>query len=837
MKTSRVSQLLAALALVSVLALVAGSGRASAEGSSYTPSTPFAAVNYGSVAFGDYDSDGYLDAVVAGADNSDAPLAKVYHYTSASDSWSEAATLTGVRNSSAAWGDYDNDGKLDLLIAGYVDSSSSPNTTLYHGNGSGGFTPDASANLTGIWAGAVAFADYNSDGRPDILLAGASNSARDTTIKLFRNDGGGAFTDVTAGSGLSSVSFPGVQLSSVAWGDYDRDGRPDILVAGCTTNVDCVANPVTKLFRNDGSGSFSDVTTSTGLYVSSSSNANVIAGSLAWGDYNSDGWPDILVTGWNYTGNPSARVYTNVGGSSFSENTSAGLTLVTLSSAVWGDHDADGMPDVLLTGRSASGFEARIYENGGSGTFSDFSAGLTGVSQSSAAWGDYDADNDLDLLVGGCTASPSGIESCNARNTTLYISSMTADTAPSAPGGLAASPSGTNAALSWNAAGDAEQSGGAGLSYNVRVGTTPGGSDVVSPLALASGTRLVPATGNAGELTSYSLTGLTHGQTYYWSVQAVDNSFLGSSFAGEGSFVANDAPTASAGGPYSISEGQQLQLNGSASDPNSDGMSYLWKINGAGSFSGQNPAIPWNTLQSMGLGDGPASLTASLIATDTYGASDTSSATVTVNNAAPTAAIAGPSGATVGKSASWTFSATDPSSADQAGAFSYAIDWNGDGTVDQTVNGSNSGSVSHTFTSPGSVTVKVTATDKNGGKSAQASEAVKVAKAVKAANGKIKSAKLMLGKKKVKALGLAQAKKVKLTVTFKPKSKVFKWVVSLKHGKKWTVVKRVSKTGFYKAKYTLTVKKLFAGKKIKRGQYRLKLSADKNSRALSFKIR
>lgn len=812
-------------------------------------STSLPGVNNGAVAFGDYDSDGDLDAVVTGTDSTGVAIAKVYYfgpichpipfppYEMCLPGWREntSANLTPVSESSAAWGDYDNDGKLDLLISGY--GASGPVTTLYRGSGNGGFTPVAGAGLTGVFDGSATFGDYNSDGRPDILLTGAYDGSRNTTIKLYRNDGGSAFSDVTAGSGLSSVSFPGVQLSSTAWGDYNRDGKPDILIAGCTTNTGCVANPVTKLFRNDGSGSFSDVTTSTGLYVSSSSNANVIAGSLAWGDYNSDGWSDILVTGWNFAGNPSARVYTNVGGSSFSENTSAGLPGVALSSAVWGDHDADGMLDILLTG-GFGGFLAAIYENEGGGAFADIGAGLTGVSQSSAVWGDYNADGDLDLLVGGCTNSPTGIESCDARNTTLYMSSMAADAAPTAPGGLAASPSGSNAALSWNAAGDAEQSGGAGLSYNVRVGTTPGATNVVSPLALASGTRLVPATGNAGERTSYSLTGLTHGQTYYWSVQAVDNSFLGSAFATEGSFLANDAPTASAGGPYAISEGQQLQLSGSASDPNGDGMSYLWKINGAGSFSGQSPAIPWSTLESMGLGDGPASLTASLQVTDSYGASSTSTATVTLNNAAPSAAISGSSSATVGESDSWTFSATDPSSADQAGAFTYAIDWNGDGSVDQTVSAGGSTSVSRTFSDTGSKIVTVTASDKNGGKSAEVAKAVTVMPgptegrpAGKIASGKIASAKLSK-----KTFTAAQANKVKLTVTFSPKSERFKWVISLKHGKKWQAVKSAAKNGSFKKK-TMTVKALFSGKKMRKGIYKLKLSADKNSRTLSFKIK
>ena len=74
-----------------------------------------------------------------------------------------------------------------------------------------------------------------------------------------------------------------------------------------------------------------------------------------------------------------------------------------------------------------------------------------------------------------------------------------------------------------------------------------------------------------------------------------------------------------------------------------------------------------------------------------------------------------------------------------------------------------------------------------------------------------------------------------MTCKFSPKSKVLKWALSLKQGKKWAAVKSVKKTGSF-TKVTLTVKKLFAGKAVKRGQCRLKLSADKNSKTLKFRV-
>jgi hypothetical protein len=100
----------------------------------------------------------------------------------------------------------------------------------------------------------------------------------------------------------------------------------------------------------------------------------------------------------------------------------------------------------------------------------------------------------------------------------------------------------------------------------------------------------------------------------------------------------------------------------------------------------------------------------------------------------------------------------------------------------------------------------------------------------KKASGKISSAKLSK-----KSFSGSLAGKVKLSCKFSPKSKVLHYVLSLKNGKKWTVVKSVKKTGSFKA-YTATVKKLFAGHAVKRGQYRLKLSADTNSKTLKFTV-
>ena len=109
------------------------------------------------------------------------------------------------------------------------------------------------------------------------------------------------------------------------------------------------------------------------------------------------------------------------------------------------------------------------------------------------------------------------------------------NTLPSAPDGLQVTTQGNAATLTWNPGSDV-QTPTPGLTYNLRVGTTPGDLEIVSPMATATGYRLVPRRGNAEHNTRWTLKNLPPG-TYYWSVQALDSSFKGSPFAQEGTFT------------------------------------------------------------------------------------------------------------------------------------------------------------------------------------------------------------------------------------------------------------------------------------------------------------
>jgi predicted nucleotidyltransferase len=176
-------------------------------------------------------------------------------------------------------------------------------------------------------------------------------------------------------------------FSSAAWGDCDNDGDLDILLTGDSGGF----TPFTRLYRNDGGGSFAD--SGAGLTA-------VDNGSVAWGDYDNDGDADILLTGHGPMGRVST-VYRNDGGAAFTDS-GAVLTGVNSSSAAWGDHDNDGDLDILLTGlENASTARSIVYHNDGAGSFADSGEMLTGVAYGGAAWGDYDNDNDLDILLTG----------------------------------------------------------------------------------------------------------------------------------------------------------------------------------------------------------------------------------------------------------------------------------------------------------------------------------------------------------------------------------------------------------------------------------------------------
>jgi len=237
---------------------------------------------------------------------------------------------------------------------------------------------------------------------------------------------------------------------------------------------------------------------------------------VAWGDYNNDGRLDFLITGQS-TNLPIAQLWQNTG-TGFINVPIPGLVGISDGAAAWGDADNDGRLDFLLTGYGA-GLTSQLWRNTGSGFTNVPIPGLPGNQFGSVAWGDYDNDGRLDFFL---TGAATGL---------WQNKSAAGNSPPSAPTGLNAQVHPNSVTLNWRAASD-DRTPSSGLSYNLVLATTSNSVNVASPMAnLSDGFRRVVQLGGANLRTSWTFTNLPPAPIYYWSVQAVDTSFAGGTFA------------------------------------------------------------------------------------------------------------------------------------------------------------------------------------------------------------------------------------------------------------------------------------------------------------------
>src|SRR5437588_1197278 len=313
--------------------------------------------------------------------------------------------------------DYDNDGYPDiLLVNGENWPGHGPSTSalkLYHNNHNGTFT-DVTAKsglATSMYGLGVAIGDYDNDGYDDIFVTALGQS------RLFHNNGNGTFSDVTAGAGLAGINE---FSTSAAWVDYDRDGKLDLLVANYVqwtpaTDLRCTLDGAHKsyctpesykgaaarLWHNLGNGKFEDVTKKAGLYDPTSKTLGI-----AVLDYNSDGWPDLLLA--NDT-QPN-KLYLNNRDGTFTEKAiPAGIAFSEDGVARAGmgvdaaDYDRSGKPSVIIS--NFSNQMMSLYHNEGNGLFVD-EASRSSIGRASLLtlgfacfFFDYDLDGWPDIFV------------------------------------------------------------------------------------------------------------------------------------------------------------------------------------------------------------------------------------------------------------------------------------------------------------------------------------------------------------------------------------------------------------------------------------------------------
>ncbi len=483
---------------------------------------------HGYLAWGDYDGDGDLDAAISGLTESGLVTA-VYRNDGRADDEDATVVFTDldaglppVVYGRLAWSDYDGDGDLDLFLSGSrtVDPPYEPVTMLLR-NDDGRFA-DAGATLEALHSGAAAWGDYDNDGDADLLLSGVNASGERRTI-LYRNDGDGRFTD-------AGVDLRGGAFGDAAWGDYDNDGDLDLALSGVSDEAGFGA----AVYRNDGDGRFTDLGADLG---------DDAFGATVWGDYDGDGDLDLLLSGGALTlrfFDTHTRLYENRNG--VFTDAEAGLPGLLAGTSAWGDYDDDGDLDLLLTGAEEPEGRrtARLLRNDGDGVFVT-SAFLIGAMFGASDWGDYDGDGDLDLLTSGLSFSGPSV-------TNLYENRrQVIPPPPPPPQGLAAGVAAAAVTFAWDAPVETP-----GLTYNLRVGRTPGGGEVVAAAAdPATGRLRLARAGNVFHNTTWTLRGLPNG-TYYWSVQAIDPALRASPFAAEGVFNVTDAASVATDTPEEL---------------------------------------------------------------------------------------------------------------------------------------------------------------------------------------------------------------------------------------------------------------------------------------------
>ncbi len=342
------------------------------------------------LAFFDYDNDGWLDIYLTNGTRLDAnwppgkaPTSHLYK-NNRDGTFTDVTRKAVVYDEQFRWGagctwlDYDRDGHLDLFVCNYIrlDPAKAPSAN------------DPLCQWKGI-----------------PVMCGPRGLTGDTNV-LYHNNGDGTFTDVSEKSGILKPG-PRYSITSVSY-DFDNDGWPDIYVA--------VDSQPSILFRNNHDGTFTDIAVLAGCAYSDNGHEQAGMG-LAVGDYDCDGWFDIFKTNF---ADDTCNLYHNNGDGTFTDVTFSSGIGINNRYVAWGcgflDYDNDGWPDLMqINGHVYPEIEGHdigqtfknprlLYKNLGNGRFKDVSSeagpGINELfSSRGAAFGDYDNDGDIDVVI------------------------------------------------------------------------------------------------------------------------------------------------------------------------------------------------------------------------------------------------------------------------------------------------------------------------------------------------------------------------------------------------------------------------------------------------------
>ena len=515
-----------------------------------------------------FEEDEIMDINVAGMDNgkttddvtdiSEVTIVEATRLTLVED-----APFDGVEDGKVSWGDYDQDGDMDLALMGQ--SSTGTITNVYINNN--GTFANTNQNFTKYIGGDIEFVDVNQDGWLDVAVTGNSPEGRKSELYINQE---GAFFEL-----MEDYQVIGLSQSDMEWSDLDNDGDPDLIISGIDSSnnfqtyyytnlgnfeflneflfggvgvingeidiVDADQDGDNDLFTNGTGGSIGNQfvwrNSFTNTYYrddydeqsddgGNSFNVGVglVDGNTIYADIDGDGELDFLTMGYEDSSKSSVKIYSNL-------NALSGLSTLKNVDFDFADYNNDGQSDLIIAGEDPSTGQAvtKLFTTfpayfGDTYGIVESDLNVQGLRESSTDWIDYDNDGDLDLFL-------TGLDDSGQAKAILYKAENTnnLNTAPGKVTNLTAT-SDNNGAVSfdWDVPTDNIST---QFRYDMKIGTTSGGTDVMYANANATtGSTLIniPSLSTLNEKDVILNPG-----TYYASVQAIDGGNRGGLFSDE----------------------------------------------------------------------------------------------------------------------------------------------------------------------------------------------------------------------------------------------------------------------------------------------------------------
>lgn len=343
-----------------------------------------------SASWADYNNDGFDDMLIVGNLDSPSTLYKNNGdgtFTPETDNVIYTTTGTSI---AATWGDYNNDGNIDLYICNTSNSGAAmAKNFLYRNDGNGVFTRITEGDIVNDtdWSLGAGWADYDKDGFLDLYVANYKGPNR-----LYRNNGNGTFTKITSGEMVNDVN----DSYAMSWVDYDNDGYQDLYVVNYFSET--LPGQNNCLYRNNGDGTFTKNTTSV------IANDSALTQGASWGDFNNDGLMDLYMTINNFADVKHNFLYKNTGNGNFELiNSAPSIDGGVAFGSAWLDMDNDGYLDLSVSNNGGTALRLNyLYKNNGDETFTNQTSDvttLTPIRDYATTISDYNNDGYPDIFT------------------------------------------------------------------------------------------------------------------------------------------------------------------------------------------------------------------------------------------------------------------------------------------------------------------------------------------------------------------------------------------------------------------------------------------------------